>query len=106
MAICKRSDSGSGFAFVETINFYNTQISRGFNGNPAAFELVNHEKGTDCLPANLPAKLTGCSLGRVSRTVFETNSTSQCEMWCRDIEIELRRAMLAQFNRPGMTHWV
>ena len=40
-------------------------------------------------------------LGRVTRTAFQANSISQCDMWCRDIESELRRAMLAQFNRPG-----
>ena len=40
-------------------------------------------------------------LGRVTRTAFQANSISQCDMWCRDIEAELRRAMLAQFNRPG-----
>jgi len=83
LAVCKRSNTGSGFQFVQTINFYNTQISRGYNGDPSAFELVNHEKG------------------RVTRTAFQANSISQCDMWCRDIEAELRRAMLAQFNRPA-----
>ena len=46
LAVCQKSDRGSGFSFVQSINFYNTQISRGYGGDPSAFELVNHEKGS------------------------------------------------------------
>jgi hypothetical protein len=32
---------------------------------------------------------------------FECSSIGQCDIWCKDIEAELRRAMLSQFSRPG-----
>ena len=84
LAICRRDFSGKSYEFIKQIEFGNTQISRGFGGNPAAFELINHESG------------------KLERVAFQCSSVAQCEIWCRDIESELRRAMLAQFSKPGI----
>ena len=83
LAICRRRDRQSGYEFVKHVEFGNTQISRGYAGNPSAFELINHDAG------------------RLERVAFQCTSIAQCEMWCKDIETELRRAMLAQFTKPG-----
>ena len=82
LAVCRRAMK-TGYEFVKHIDFCNTQISRGYSGNPAAFELINHDTG------------------RLERVAFQCTSIAQCDMWCRDIETELRRAMLAQFSKPG-----
>jgi hypothetical protein len=44
-AICRRDPERSGYQFVKAVHFQNTQISRGFGGNPAAFEIVTHDHG-------------------------------------------------------------